>query len=55
MLFGIEVRNPDHVSKGVREIYVDGRRSDGIPVMEPGSDTEVVIIMGGGNAAGGKA
>ena len=53
--YRIEVRNPDHVSKGVREIYVDGRRSDRIPVMEPGSDTEVVIIMGGGNAAGGKA
>ena len=53
--YRIEVRNPDHVSKGVREIFVDGRRSNSIPVMEPGSDTEVVIIMGGGNAAGGKA
>ena len=51
----IEVRNPEHVSKGVREIFVDGRKSDRIPVMEPGSDTEVVIIMGGGDAAGGKA
>ena len=44
--YNIEVQNPDHVSKGVKKIYVNGTETDSIPVMEEGSTTEVLVIMG---------
>ena len=45
-LYRIEVQNPEHVSRGVRRILVDGEETDRIPVMEQGSETTVTVIMG---------
>ena len=45
-LYRIEVQNPEHVSRGVRRILVDGEETDRIPVMAPGSETTVTVIMG---------
>lgn len=44
----IEVLNPDHVSKGVKEITVDGKKIDGnlIPIMEKGKEYNVVVTLG---------
>jgi len=44
----IEVKNPNHVSKGVKEITIDGKAIEGavIPVLEEGKSYEVVVTMG---------
>ena len=44
--YQIRVENPDGVMKGVREIWVDGTKSDKIPVMPEGTVHQVKIIMG---------
>ncbi|MBS0000313.1 MAG: hypothetical protein KFF73_15130 [Cyclobacteriaceae bacterium] len=46
--YHIEVRNPGHVNKGVKEIIVAGERIDGnkIPVLKQGKDYPVKVIMG---------
>ena len=44
--FNIHVSNPAGVMKGVKEIRVDGKGVDEIPVMEAGSEHTVEIIMG---------
>ncbi len=46
--FTIEVRNPDGVSKGVRELLVDGQRVDGqtIPVPTEPADVVVTVTLG---------
>ena len=44
--FDIEVKNPDSVMKGVKEIKLNGETVDVIPVMEAGSKNKVEIIMG---------
>ena len=44
--YQIRVENPDGVMKGVREIWVDGTKSDRIPVMPEGTVHQVKIIMG---------
>ena len=44
--YRIQVRNPQHISKGVKEIYVDGARAEKIPVYAPETEHEVVVIMG---------
>lgn len=47
-IFKIKVKNPDHVSKGVSEIRVDGTYINGnlIPVYQDGREHDVVVIMG---------
>ena len=44
----IEVKNPNHVSKGVQQITIDGNAIEGavIPVLEEGKDYDVVVTMG---------
>ncbi len=46
--YEIEVRNPAHLSAGVRELIVDGEAVKGnkIPVFEPGSVHSVKVILG---------
>jgi cellobiose phosphorylase len=46
--YHIEVQNPKGVSKGVKEIIVDGKSqaSNLIPLFEDGEDHEVKVIMG---------
>ena len=47
-LYEIEVRNPNGVSKGVKEIIVDGRSQilNVIPLFEDGEEHKVKVIMG---------
>ena len=47
-LYRIEVKNPYHVNKGVRELSIDGNRIDGnkIPVQDKGKTYQVEVIMG---------
>jgi len=44
----IEVTNPNHVSKGVKEITIDGHKIEGtiIPVLEKGKEYQVVVTLG---------
>lgn len=46
--YEIEVENPDHISQGVREIYVDDEKYDSylLPIFSPGTTHKVKIIMG---------
>ena len=46
--YQIEVQNPSHVSKGVRETWVNGEKmnSNLIPLLEKGKQHSVKIIMG---------
>ncbi len=46
--YRIEVKNPDHVNKGVKQITVDGRVIEGnmVPAFEEGSEHSVEVIMG---------
>lgn len=44
----IEIVNPNHVSKGVKEVIIDGKAIEGavIPVLEEGNNYDVVVTMG---------
>lgn len=42
----IEVKNPGHVSKGVKELYLDGEAVELIPPQEAGSVHNVKVVMG---------
>lgn len=44
--FKITVTNPDGVMKGVKEIWLDGKEVDRIPVQAQGTTHEVKIVMG---------
>ncbi len=44
--YHIEVVNPDHVMKGIKELYLDGQRVQKLPVMEPGETHQVRAVMG---------
>lgn len=46
--YDIEVQNPSHVSKGVRETWVNGEKANSnlIPLLEKGKQHSVKIIMG---------
>ena len=46
--YNIEVRNPDHISKGVKRILVNGSEIDSkiVPIMEAGKEHSVQVIMG---------
>ncbi|RUA09349.1 MAG: glycosyl transferase [Flavobacteriia bacterium] len=44
----IEVVNPDHVSKGVKKITIDGEKIEGalIPILEKGKEYQVKVVLG---------
>ncbi len=44
--YEIEVVNPDGVMKGVKELYLDGVRTDRIPLLEKGTLHHVRVVMG---------
>ncbi len=46
--YKIEVKNPDHVSKGVKRILVNGKEipSNTVPILEKGKAHSVQVIMG---------
>lgn len=46
--YRIEIKNPDHVSKGIRQLIIDGKEIKGnrIPVFEPGTEHSVEAVMG---------
>ena len=44
--YHIQVKNPQHISKGVKEISVDGERAEKIPVFAAETEHEIVVIMG---------
>ncbi len=44
--YQIEVSNPDHVMKGVKELYLDGKKVERIPLMEKGTVHRVRVVMG---------
>lgn len=45
-VYKIEVRNPAHVSSGVRKMLLNGAQVDMIPVQPAGSYNEIVVEMG---------
>ena len=46
--YEIEVENPEHVSQGISELWIDGERhhSHLLPVFPPGTTHEVKVVMG---------
>ncbi len=44
--YEIQVENPNHISKGVKEIYLNGKRVEYIPVQQMGTTNFVTIVMG---------
>lgn len=44
--YHITVTNPEHVSKGVKEIFADGEPVEKIPVFAQGTEHEIKVIMG---------
>ncbi|WP_099468474.1 GH36-type glycosyl hydrolase domain-containing protein [Konateibacter massiliensis] len=44
--FDISVENPQAVMKGVKELYLDGKRVESIPVQEDGTVHTVRVVMG---------
>ncbi len=46
--YKIEIKNPDHVNQGVKQLIVDNHVMDGnqIPLMEKGSTHNVTVILG---------
>jgi cellobiose phosphorylase len=46
--YRIEVVNPDHVSSGIRELELNGKRIGGslIPLCKPGSENRVRVVLG---------
>ncbi len=45
-VYRIHVTNPDHVSKGVKELYLDGIRTDRINPCSDGMEHLVEVVMG---------
>lgn len=44
-VYNIEVRNPDHVCKGVKKIFVNNVECDKIPLLAEGESCDVLVIM----------
>jgi len=46
--YEIEVKNPDHISKGITSVKVDGKQIDGnvVPVFADGKTHQVEVVMG---------
>jgi len=45
-VYHIQVENPDHVCKGIKQIVVDGEEMEKIPVFEKGSEHKIRVVMG---------
>ncbi len=45
-VYQITVENPQHVMKGVEEIWIDGQKSEKIPAYPAGSTHRVCVVMG---------
>lgn len=45
-VYEIEVENPEHVSKGIRSLYLDGKETDKIPAQPAGSSHKIRAVMG---------
>mgnify|MGYP003623318726 CR=1 FL=1 len=45
-VYHIQVENPAHVSKGVKEIYLDGKPMEEIPVMQNGTECNIRVVLG---------
>jgi cellobiose phosphorylase len=47
-MLNIEVKNPNHISKGVKEITINGNKIEGniIPVLEKGKEYDVKVTLG---------
>ena len=47
-IYTIEVQNPDHVSKGVKSVFVNGKEIKGntVPILEKGKEHAIKVIMG---------
>ena len=46
VIYEIEISNPDGVMKGVKELYLDGEKTESIPVLEKGTVHQVKAVMG---------
>ncbi len=46
--YQIQISNPDHVSKGVKNIFVNGEQIEGdtLPVLAPGTTNNINVILG---------
>ena len=44
--YKITVKNPDGVMKGVKELYLDGQKGNAIKAQQPGTEHEVIVVMG---------
>jgi cellobiose phosphorylase len=46
--YNIEVKNPEHISKGIKKILVNGTaiNSNIVPILEKGKEHSVEVIMG---------
>jgi N,N'-diacetylchitobiose phosphorylase len=44
--YRITVRNPQHVSKGIAQILINGEKKDRIPVIKSGESCQVEVILG---------
>jgi len=46
--YNIHVKNPDHISKGIKQILVNGKEinSNIVPILEKGKEHSVEVIMG---------
>lgn len=47
-IYNIKIKNPDHVSKGIKAVTVNGELSDSnvLPVFPEGSEVSVEVVMG---------
>ena len=45
-VYEIEVRNPAHVCKGVKALYLDGVRVERLPLLAPGTTGRVTAVLG---------
>ena len=45
-IYNVTVHNPDHLQKGVKEIWVDGKVVDKILIAGDGKEHEVTVVMG---------
>lgn len=48
VVYNIEVKNPNHVSKGIKDITVDGKKIEGniVPILSKEKEHFVVVVMG---------
>ncbi len=44
--YEISVENPDHVMKGVKQIFVDGAAAESVPVFGKGETHKIRVVMG---------